>query len=331
MMVSATKIKEVKEFLRDYFDLMDVPDDEDGLIKFIIDKFAENKTHYENLNSRYESHKYPDRTLVQSAVALMTDILSQQKDNIALIDRVIKKQDELYDNKEAMMNVESFFKTQVSVFDAAVRFEADLHNDLDYIAKDEEAHKALNTIRLITMVQSGKYDYKRIPELNGLMATVKASHDKMLEDKRAYTLEIVRQCMEAIHTAANGDNKVKNIIDISDTYYTQRKEKINETTSLALLDGFEPTMWQYKDDTVERIETVLKPEVYTPPTPTPSVVKEGVTTQPTPKKEIIKAIPRQAMFPAKILKTEDEVDAYLEKIRAQMTQMLKNCDGIKIN
>lgn len=331
MMVSATKIKEVKEFLRDYFDLMDVPDDEDGLIKFIVDKFAENKTHYEDLNSRYESHKYPDRALVQSAITLMTDILSQQKDNIALIDRVIKKQDELYDNKDAMMNVESFFKTQVSVFDAAVRFEAGLQNDLDYIAKDEEAHKALNTIRLITMVQSAKYDYKRIPELNGLMATVKASHDKMLEVKRDYTLEIVRQCMEAIHTAANGDSKVKNLIGISDTYYTQRREKINETTSLALLDGFEPPMWQYKDDTVERIETALKPVVYTPPNPTPSVVKDGGATQPASKKEIIKAIPRQAMFPAKTLKNEDEVDAYLEKVRSQMTQMLKNCDGIKIN
>lgn len=331
MMVSATKIKEVKEFLRDYFDLMDVPDDEDGLIKFIIDKFVENKTHYEDLDSRYESHKYPDRALVQSAIALMTDILSQQKDNIALINRIIKKQDELYDNKDAMMNVESFFKTQVSVFDAAVRFESDLHNDLDYIAKDEEAHKALNTIRLITMVQSGKYDYKRIPELNGLMATVKASHDKMLQAKRAYTLEIVRQCMEAIHTAADGNSKVKNLIDISDTYYTQRKEKINETTSLALLDGFEPPMWQYKDDTVERIETALKPPVYTPVTPTPSVVKDSGAEQLAPKKEIIKAIPRQSMFPAKTLKTEGEVDAYLEKVRAQMTQMLKNCDGIKIN
>lgn len=331
MMVSATKIKEVKEFLRDYFDLMDVPDDEDGLIKFIVDKFTENRTHYEDLNSRYESHKYPDRTLVQSAVALMIDILSQQKDNIALIDRVIKKQDELYDNKDAMMNVESFFKTQVTVFDAAVRFEADLHNDLDYIAKDEEAHKALNTIRLITMVQSGKYDYKRIPELNGLMATVKTSHDKMLEVKRVYTLEIVRQCMEAIHTASNGNSKVKNLIDVSDKYYLQRKEKINETTSLALLDGLEPPMWQYKDDTVERIETALKTVVYTPPTPTTSVGKDGGVAQPAPKKEIIKAIPRQAMFPAKTLKNEDEVDDYLEKVRAQMTQMLKNCDGIKIN
>ena len=333
MVVSATKMKEVKEFLRDYFDVMDVPDDEDGLIKFIVDKFSAQKSHYEELDARYNTHKYPDRLLVQTAISLMNEVLSQQKDNIALIDCVIKKQDSLYDNKDAMANVESFFKAQVSLFDSAVKFESDIRNDLDYITNHEEAHAALNTIRLITIVQQGvKYNYKRIPELNALMATVKEAHDKMLEEKRAYTLEIVRQCMEAIHTAAGQESKTKQFVETSDAYYSQRKEKIAETTSLALLDGFEPPMWQYKDDTLERIEIALKPVVYTPPTPKPSMVREGEEpAKPAPKKEIVKAIPRQAMFPAKTLKTEAEVDDYLEKVRAQMVQMLSNCDGIKIN
>lgn len=47
--------------------------------------------------------------------------------------------------------IENFFKTQVAVFDQAVQFEKSLHDDLDRIAENEEAHKALNTIRLITM------------------------------------------------------------------------------------------------------------------------------------------------------------------------------------
>lgn len=331
MMVSTAKIKEVKEFLRDYFDLMDVPEDEDGLINFIIEKFEANKDHYDALNKCYENHAYPDRALVLSAITLITDVLSQQKDNIALIDRVIKKQDELYESKDALINVESFFKTQATLFDAAVKFEADLRNDLDYIAKDEEASKALNTIRIITMVQSGKYDYKRIPELNGLMATVKAAHEKMLTEKRAYTLEIVRQCMEAIHTAANESIKVKNIIDIADKYYTGRKEKIGEISSLALLDALEPPMWQYKDETLERIESEIKASAYTTSSEPPAFTKDGGNEKPEPKKEIIKAIPRQAMFPAKTLKTQAEVDEYLAKVRAQMLQMIKNCDGIKIN
>ena len=52
--------------------------------------------------------------------------------------------------------IENFFKTQVTVFDQAVQFENSLHDDLDRIAENEEAHKALNTIRLITMVQDRK-------------------------------------------------------------------------------------------------------------------------------------------------------------------------------
>ena len=156
--IKATQMKEVKEFLRDYFDIMDVPNDEDGLIKFIVDKFTEQKLHYEVINACYDNNKYPDRGLVQSAITLMNDVLSHSKDNIALIDRVIKKEDELYDNKEAMVCVEGFFKNQVTIFDSAVQFEKSLHNDLDYIAKNEEAHQALNTIRLLTSPQIGKFN-----------------------------------------------------------------------------------------------------------------------------------------------------------------------------
>ena len=325
--VSITKMKEVKEFLREYFDVMDVPDDEDGLIKFIVDKFTKQKEHYEKLNSRYDGHKYPDRKLVQNGITLMNDVLSQQKDNIALIDRVIKNEDDLDDNKEDMQNVEDFFNNQVELFDAAVKLQSDLRNDLDYIAKEEEANNALNQIRLITIVPSGTgYKYKHIPELNDLMAKVKNGHDKLLIKKREELMEIVRQCMAQVHQAANGEPEVKNIIDSADNYFTQKKEKIAETKSLALLDGFIPPMWTYKDDTCENIETMLKPE----PIKKSDTFKETGKAYAPPKK-VIKPIHRQAIFPAKCLESDAEVDAYVEKVRDNLKQLLKDCDGIQLN
>lgn len=78
---------------------------------------------------------------------------------------------------------------------------------------------------------NGKYDYNKIPELNGLMATVKASHDQMLEAKRTELLDVVQQCMGEIHRTGGGDSKVKAIIDKADNYYTQQKEKIADTKS----------------------------------------------------------------------------------------------------
>ena len=328
--VSIQKIREVREFLRDFFDEMDVPEDEDGLIAHIVEKFNGELEHYTKLDTRYDGHKYPDQGKVKQAIALIKDVLSQQKDNTALIQRVIDREDTLYAMRDELQEVEEFFKTRVTLFDAAVQYERDLAVDRDYIAKDEEAHQALNRIRLITMMPTGgKFQYDRIPELNDLMAKVKASHGAMLDAKREELLEIVRQCMEEIHTLAGDNSAARNISNTVDNFFTQQKQKIESYTTLNSLDGLVPPIWQYKDDTVSRIEAIVNP----PKKPSsfgPSS-SGGETTPVAPKKEVIKAIHRQAMFPAKTLKTEEEIDAYVEKIRTNMKQLLKGCDGIKLN
>ena len=328
--VSIQKIREVRDFLRDFFDEMDVPEDEDGLIAHIVEKFNGELEHYTKLDARYDGHKYPDQGKVKQAIALVKDILSQQKDNTALIQRVIDREDALYDMRDELQEVEEFFKTRVTLFDAAVQYEQDLSVDRDYIAKDDEAHEALNQIRLITMMPTGgKFRYDRIPELNDLMAKVKASHGKMLDAKREELLEIVRQCMEEIHTLAGDNSAARNISNTADNYFTQQKQKIASYQALALLDGLVPPIWQYKDDTVSRIESIVNPPVK--PTSFGPSSSGGETMPVVPKKEVIKAIHRQAMFPAKTLKSEEEIDAYVEKIRTNMKQLLKGCDGIKLN
>lgn len=321
--VSAARMKAVKELLRDYFSQMDVPSDEDGLIAFMIEKFEGLRTHYEELLRRYEGHNYPDKPVVNNALAIVRDVLSQQKDNLAFIERVLQKEDSLYDTQEAMQRVEAFFKTQVSIFDAAVKFETELRNDLDYIRKDEEANTALSTIRLITMLPtSGKYQYGRIPQLNDLIAKVKTSHDKMLIEKRKELLDIVQQCMGEIHQAGNGDAKVKTIIERSDIYYTQQKEKIAETMSLALMEGYPIPMWNYRDDAVSKIEGALEP-------PKPIEPPKPVNTNTTLKKTY-KPIFRQSLLKAARLESEDEIDIYVDKLREQLKTLLKGSDGIEL-
>ena len=86
---------------------------------------------------------------------------------------------------------------------------------------------------MITLVQSGsRYNYKRIPELNTLIPIVKSIHDELLKEKREEILEVVHQCMEAIHTKADGEPRVKEVVTKSDNYFTQKKEIISNTESL---------------------------------------------------------------------------------------------------
>ena len=49
------------------------------------------------------------------------------------------------------------------------------------------------------------------------------------------------------------------------------------------------------------------------------------------KKEFIRKIARQQMFPARVLRSEDDIDDYVENIREQMKHYLKGNDGIQIN
>ena len=324
-MITATKMRAVKELLREYFDVMDVPDDEDGLVAFVVQKFTILKDHYLELKGRYEGHKYPEQNLVLTSIEQMDKILSQRKDNIALIDAILKEEDNLFDNKEKMQRVEGFFKNQVQVFDAAVKMEEDLKNDLNYLRKEEEANEALNQIRLITVVQSDpKSIYRRIPELNGLMDKVREGHGRLLDGKRAELLEIIRQCMEEVHTLSNGDVSCMELVKKGDTFFDQQKSKIRELQSLALLDGLVPQIWSYKDDLCDHIEIAKKPTEPVQPK------KPDAPVKPAPKK-VIKTVYRQAAFPAKTLESQEDIDAYVERMRSYLTAMMKDCDGIKLN
>ena len=324
--VSPAKVKEAREFLRDFFDVMDVPADEDGLIAFIIEEFEKLEAHYNELSAKYEGHKYPDQSAVRDAVRVVRDVLSQKSDNIALIDKIVSSEDALYDMQDHLKNVESFFKTQVSVFDNAANFVESLRNDLDYLSHDADAEHALNQMRLITHVIDGKaYDYKRIPELNELQSIVERSHDAMLEEKRTALLEIVRSCLEAIHENAFANEETKIISERADKFFDQKKQQIAAEKSLALLDGMSVPMWSEKDRATMAIEAAMKPKVV------PSVKPVGPDEKPPVKKEIIKKIARQQMFPAKVLKSEEDIDVYVENVRKQMKQYLHGSDGIQIN
>ena len=325
--VSPTKVKEAREFLRDFLDVMDVPADEDGLIAFIIDEFEKLEAHYNELNAKYEGHKYPDQAAVRDAARVIKDVLSQKSDNIALVEKIVSSEDTLYDMQDQLKNVESFFKTQVSVFDNAVNFVESLRNDLDYISQDTDAEHALNQMRLITHVIDGKaYDYKRIPELNELQSIVEKSHNAMLDKKRESLFEIVRSCLEAIHEFKDVNAETKQISEREDTFYSQKKKQIEEEKSLALLDGLSVPLWSRRDDALQLIEAVMNPKVEASIKP---VDADGGKTP--VKKEISKKIARQQMFPAKVLKSEDDIDAYVESIRRQMKQYLQGSDGIQIN
>ena len=319
IVVSEQAMKRVREFLREYFDKMDIPSDEDGLVKFISENFSEVYGHYSSLLARFNGHNYPNYELVANSCELAKDICFHNKDNISLINRVLEKADDLLDSKDDMVAVEQFFKNQVDLFDRAAKFEADLHDDVEYISKDEDATKALDRIRLIVRVnKTPNFVYASIPELPALMDKVKLAHDNMLEAKKEELKEVIRQCLEEIHTASVANADTKRVSEQADKYYKDKQEQIAHGTSLAIMDSYVKQMFDYKDKACERIEALSRPKQ-----------EEKPQASEKPKK-ILKVVYRQSVFPSKKIETQEELNEYMARVREQLSALINSGEGIEL-
>ena len=85
-----------------------------------------------------------------------------------------------------------------------------------------------------------------------------------------------------------------------------------------------PQIWSYKDDHCDHIEDAKKPTIVAEEKAPDGAEKPAA-------KKVIKTVYRQAAFPAKVLESQEDIDAYVERMRSYLTAMMKDCDGIKLN
>ena len=306
-------------FLRDWLGQMGIPDDEDGLIRFVIDTIEPRRRHYQNLlEHEYTHDRYPEKEIVEAARDLMNDILSQSRDNVALLNRLIAKQDDLRDCAEDMEAVETFFNQksqQRVIFDSARALQKDLQNERDYFAINTDTHEKIAEIsRILAMPKP----YAKIKELPELMQTIKTAYGELLEHKKEEVRGMIVQCMGDVHTLA-GVGIAKDLVRKADARFTEFKEKTAEATSLTLLDAMITQLLNYKDTACKQIEFFLHNR------------QEPLKVGEPEKPYKIVQIRRYDVFPVKRLQSREDVDIYLENIKQKLYDTLERNDGIQIN
>ena len=114
-------IKKCREFLSEYHNctLGVIPDDENGLIGYMTEKFeTERDALYGLLSEEYGAFSYPGKNVVENGVKLCDALLSCQKDPIALLHQAVDMQEDFLDHAEDMSDVNTFFRVQKPIFDS---------------------------------------------------------------------------------------------------------------------------------------------------------------------------------------------------------------------
>ena len=251
----------------------------------------------------------------------MNEVLQNQNDNVALVNKVVELSDDLLDNKDDMKRVEDFFNNQVTLFDNAGVVMRQTDAEKDYYSDNKEVEDALAQIKAI-ITYSDNYNYSRIPLLNGLIATIKNTRTILLNEKKKELLDLIEQCFDEVKTKSNEDiSKLSKLLDTAEVRFESRKQEVTIATDLIVLDSKKNTIFNDKDYYINLMDNELKP--------VDSDEEDDNTVIPQQQK-VVKELYRNIIFQQKNITTEADVDAYVKDIKQRLLSMLQNCDELKI-
>ena len=300
--ISDSLMKKSREFLKEFFNTMDLPSDEDGLISYVLDGFTAERAKLQGLlDDQYSAGAYPDKAIVENGVKLCDSLLSQKKDNTALLTKMISMEDELLDLCEDMASVLAFFKNQRPIFDEASLLLDKMTAEREYLQAEQEAVTALTQIRDILGMQK---PYVRIAELPNLIQEVRSIYNQLLELKKQDVLSEIQAAMAEIHQTAQLDQK--GIVAKADDALDAKKKAAEDAATMTQLDAMKI---QIANTRLQYIKALMAP------------------TKPDEK---VATASRSSLGYSVKLKSEDDIDKYVADMKDKLMGLLAGNDVLHI-
>ena len=291
-----------RKVLKEYFNTMDLPADDDGLIAYVLDSFNAEKDKLQGLlDGQYASGNYPDKAVVENGIKLCNDLLSHKKDNIALLTRLVSMEDDFLDLSDDMTAVYSFFKNQKAIFDSASTLIVSLSAETEYLQAEQEATKALSQIRAIVNMPK---PYKNIADLPTLIQKVQNVYAQLMNLKRQEVNSEIQTAMGEIHQTANYNQK--DIIAKADDALSAKKKAATDAETLTQLDAMRIQISNIRQQYIKALMVPVEPD-----------------------EKVVTAYRSSLGYTIK-LKSEEDVDKYVADIKQKLMKMLDGNDVLHI-
>lgn len=316
--IPASKVKLVRDILKDYFDVMDVPSDEDGLVAYITRSFNAEKSDLEDMQKQNNSSMHPGINEIKDALSYVNKVLLAQNDNIALINTICDLEDDLLDSKDAMRDVENFYKSQIKLYDSALSIRHNVMKDeKDYLYDIAAVKEAVDKITDITKI-SNTFKYNRIPELNDCISIIQDERNKVLASKKTEVIELIDLCIDEVELKAETNEKLQSALQNAKTQFNTKKDEVNRLNSLVALDAKKNTITSLKDAIINKMDALLnQTEQVKPDTPKPKTKK-------------VRQLQRAVVFNQVNLSSAEDIDRYLTNIKNRLLSYINDDEEIEI-
>lgn len=319
--IPARKMKQVKDILKEYFDVMDIPADEDGLVAYIVEHFKDEKVHLEELKKQNDSAVHPGASEIEEALSYVNKVLLAKDDNIALVNIICELGDDLLDSKESMEDVENFYATQIKLYDNASKTRLNVITyERDYLYDIPVVRDAVNQITDIIKI-TDNFRYNRIPQLNDCISIIEEEKSHVVDSKKKELNNLIDSCMSEVKYKADSSVKLKDILASAKDQFNRKKDEVNRMSGLVALDAKKNTITDLKDKIISDMDKVLNQK---------EVLKNDKPVTPKKRRKQVRQLQRAVVFSQANLSSAADVDRYLANIKNRLLSYINDDEEIEI-
>ncbi|RYM01466.1 BREX system P-loop protein BrxC [Sporolactobacillus sp. THM7-7] len=313
-------IKTAKSICKDVFNKTDLADDEDGLlrdIKVLIEKQIQEIKGYK---ARYEGRKYPGMSLLDKGLEYFGEF-HNGLDNVSYFTKLKELEDNLLDWEEDIVYVKSFFGTdQKKIFDDGLAALKKYEDNKTYLY-GEEIESAMNKLRAIV---EDPIPYKKIKDIPELIHVMDEQIKEVLNEKKDNARTKLKEDHDYLSLLTSQYGVSNGTKEKVENYYENLNTSVDTFSDIYKVDATVSQSATFK----ERMERDIQREIAEWQRKKEEERKRsggGVVVEPVapPIQKQIKTVKVSQLVAVKTLKTEAEVDSYIQNLSSKLKQIIK--------
>lgn len=320
--VDEALIRTAKKLCKDVFNTTDLPDDEDGLVKEIRTLMEKQVAEIHAYKARYEGRKYPGMSLLDKGLEYFGEF-HKGLDNASFFAKMKELQKDLSYWEEDMTYVKGFFGSdQKGIFDKGLSAISKYEENKAYLMGEESAQFAKQLMDIL----NDPLPYRKIKQIPEIIKKMDDQIQNVLTEKRNNAKEKIKVDYDYLSLKAKQygvSNEAKERIE---QYYSELMEQVEVFADIYKVDATISQSASFKENYERKINQEIE-EWNRRNIERPPVVIEGgadgvtggqvVTVQ----KQKIKA---SELIVVKELRSEDDVDKYINTLSNKLKQIIKS-------
>ena len=307
-----------RDLHREIFSLQP-PEDEDGLVAAYRENFGKRKTELERAKLKAEQKHYPGATEIAKALQAIDRQLAI-RDPFEFLSAMLSARDDWLDLAEDTHDVLSFYKTQAPVWERMLDGLASFSDNRDALVKEDASAQPLADLEAI---RANPMPYGQVNRIEALLTSVEKVNESLAAVRREKALlSIDAKILEATQALdhAQAEPSVRNAVLQP---LQSLKSQLAGLVSIPRILFLQGRGGELLDEAMDKIAaaaaaTAKAKTAAKPPAPAPGGTPPSPPPPAPPVAKPIRVV-RVADLGAKTyLETEQEVDAYVSKLRAEL-------------